>query len=188
MRAFVVALVSMSGFSPAHAQPLHLSPEIDPLPFALGGFGTQLGFRHEDVAPVRIAPACFSLDVPSLFAELGGNEGFNIHVRASPAVYVLYLPSRTGRGWAFGGSIRYLRLQITHDDEGSARADVSELSPEAIIGYRWFPTSYGFYAQPWLGASFTLHRSGELAVGSRTYDPLPAQLFFTVNLGWEVAL
>ena len=28
----------------------------------------------------------------------------------------------------------------------------------------------------------------ECIVGERTYDPLPVQLFATVNLGWELAL
>ncbi len=186
----LVPLVALTLVLPgtARAEPLHLSPEIDPLPFALGGYGTQLGFRHEGLAPVRVAPASFSLDVPEMVAELGGNAGFNIRVRPSAAVYVLYLPSGTGRGWAFGGAVRYLRLRISHDDEGSARADVSELSPEAIGGYRWFPTAYGLYVQPWAGLSFTAYRRGEPIVGMRTYEPLPLQLFFTVNIGWELAL
>lgn len=182
--SFAVLLTSGA----AAAEGLHISPELDPLPFALGGYGHQIGFRHDAIAPVRVAPASFSLDVPDFLAQLGGNDGFHIEVRPSFAVYVLYLPSGTGRGWAFGGSLRYLRLRYTHDDEGRANAEVGELSPEAIAGYRWFPTTYGFYVQPWVGLAVTAHRSGELAVGTRTYDPMPAQLFFTVNVGWEFSI
>lgn len=185
--AFISTCLSLP-LRTATADGLSISPEIDPLPFALGGYGTQLGIRDERIASVRVAPASFSLDVPDAVAELGGNEGFHIRVRPSAAVYVLYLPSGTGKGWAFGGALRYLRLRITHDDDAAARAEVGELSPELIGGYRWFPTSYGFYAQPWAGVSFTAYRRGDLAVGARTYDPMPVQLFFTVNLGWELAL
>lgn len=171
--------------SSVHAEPVHLSPEVDPLPFALGGFGAQLGVRR---GPVRIAPACFSLDVPDMVAELGGNDGFHIRVRPSPAVYVLYFPTGDGRGWWFGGALRMLRLRYTHDDAAGLDAETTEVSPEAIGGYRWFPTRHGFYVQPWVGLSVTAYRSGDLDVGTQTYDPLPVQLFATVNLGWEFAL
>jgi hypothetical protein len=107
-------------------------------------------------------------------------------VHPSAAVYVLYYPSSASEGWAVGGSLRYLRLRYTHVDEPDERADVAEVSPEAIVGYKWHPWDGRFYLQPWFGLGVTVHRSGDLDVGARTYDPLPVQLFATINLGWEL--
>ena len=184
MRRF--AILAVLAAAPVRAdEPLRLYPEIDPLPFALGGYGTQLGVRHDDVVPrLRVALASFALDVPDAVAELGGNDGFGIQVRPSAAVYVLYYHGNI----ALGGAMRYLRLRYTHDDVDDVHRDTRELSPEAIVGYRWHPTSYGFYVQPWLGLSATLWRSDETRVGDRTYDPMPVQLFVTVNVGWELVL
>jgi hypothetical protein len=163
--------------------------EVDPLPFARGGYGGQIGVRDDQLARVRLAVASFSLDVPDFAAQLGGNDDFHVRVRPSGALYVLYFPSMARDGFAVGGSVRYLRLRYTHDAVAGMQAETSELSPEAIIGYQWHPSARaGFYVQPWFGASFTAWRSGELDVGDRTYDPLPVQLFFTVNLGWELGL
>ena len=133
--------------------------EIDPLPFATGGFGVQPGVRLPALRGVRLAVACFSLDVPGFAAELGGNEGFDIHVRPSPALYVLYYLQGGGRdGFAFGGALRYLRLTLQHEAEpGEAR--VNELSPELIAAYQWHPlpggAARGLYLLPWIGLSVT---------------------------------
>jgi hypothetical protein len=163
--------------------------EVDPLPFALGGYGTQIGVRHPALRGVRLAVASFSLDVPDAVAELGGNDGFEIRVRPSAATYLLYyFAPPLENGFAVGGSLRYLRLRYRHADEPGTEADVSELSPEAIAGYQWHPFGNGFYVQPWLGLSFTLWKDGERTVGTHTYDAMPIQPFFTVNIGFEYAL
>ena len=172
---------------------VRLHAEVDPLPFVRGGYGGQLGVRPLRLANgrLRFALASFALDVPDFAVQLGGNDGFHIRVRPSAALYVLYYLSSSRNGFAVGGSLRYLRLRTTHDDVFGAHDDTSELSPEAIVAYKWHPTRYGFYVQPWFGLSATLWRShdakvGDSAVGDRTYDPLPVQAFFTVNLGWEL--
>jgi hypothetical protein len=182
-----LAVVLLALASPAFADPVLVSPEVDPLPFATGGYGTQLGVRHPRLP--RIAVASFSVNVPDLVTELGGNDGFHLRVRPSAAVYVLHYFAAPGRdGFCVGGSVRYLRLRYEHDEVPGMRADVGELSPEAIVGYQWHPFDNGFYAQPWLGLSFTLARDGEPVVGDRRYNPMPIQPFFTVNVGWEFRL
>ena len=162
--------------------------ELDPLPFARSGYGGQIGVREDSIVRgLRVAVASFALDVPDFAAELGGNDGFHIRVQPSAALYVLYYLGDGRSGFAVGGSVRWLRLRYTHDAFDSARDDVSELSPEAIVGYKWQPSPrYGFYVQPWFGLSTTVWRSNEPRVGDRAYDALPAQAFFTVNLGWEL--
>lgn len=194
-RSRVLALlvaVSCVSASLAHAdepaaEPVLLDIEIDPLPFALGGYGVQLGVRHPALRGTRISLANFSLDVPDAVAQLGGNDGFSIHVRWTPALYVLYYLSPPGEdGFTVGGAVRYLRLRYSHE-EVTGTADTSELSPELIAGYQWHPFDNGFYAQPWLGLSVTLFRDGEPRVGDRTYDAMPVQPFFTVNIGYEHA-
>ena len=161
--------------------------EVDPLPFARHGYGGQVGLRLRG-SGLRFAIASFALDVPDAALQFSGNEGFHARVRPSVALYVLYYPSPERGGWAFGGSLRYLRLRYTHDDEPGGRANVSEVSPELIAGYKWHPGAAGFYLQPWFGLGVTAVRDGDLDVGAHTYDPPPVQLFATVNLGWDVAL
>jgi len=196
----VLCLASLAGF--AHADPHQcgsarapakcglsdrVHAELDPLPFARGGYGGQLGIRPSGFGGLRLAIASFALDVPDFAVQLGGNDGFHGRVRPSAAVYVLYYPALRN-GWAFGGALRYLRLRYQHDDAPGEESKTSEISPELIVGYKWHPSGLGFYLQPWLGLSSTLWRSEEIQVGTLDYDPLPVQAFFTVNLGWELEL
>lgn len=169
----------------AGADAVRLHAELDPLTFANGGYGGQIGVRHPALHGVRLAVASFSLHVPDPIAQIG-NAGFDLQVRPSGALYALYYLRAAGRdGLAIGGSLRYLRLRYEHDDVPGERADVTELSPEAIVGYQWHPFDNGFYLQPWLALGVTLARWGDAVVGDRRYDALPIQPFFTVNVGWE---
>jgi hypothetical protein len=171
---------------PARAETLaHV--EADPFPFATGRWGVQVGVRPAALHGVRLSIASFSLDVPDVIAELGGNDGFHLDVRPlSGAIYGLYYFGAPGRdGVAIGGSLRYLRLRYSHYDEPSMSADVRELSPEVIVGYQWHPFDNGFYVQPWLALGVVLWRSGEPTVGAHTYDELPISVFFTANVGYE---
>lgn len=180
--AIVVLLVA-----PASAE-VTLHAEVDPLPFANGGYGGQLGIRHPALRGVRIAAASFALHVPDVLSQIGGNDGFDQRVRPSGALYVLYY-FRPGRdGFSVGGSLRYLRLRYEHDDLPGDRADTRELSPELIVGYQWHPFNNGFYLQPWFALGVTLVRDGDPIVGDREYEPLPVSPFFTVNIGYEHAL
>ncbi len=188
-RVAVAVVLSVAAGGSAQADGVgRAHAELDPLPFARGGYGGQVGFRPAG-SGLRVAAASFALDVPDLAVEVGGNDGFHARVRPSAALYLLYHVQPAARGgWAFGGSLRYLRIRYTHDDEPDARADVGDLSPELIAGYKWHPGAAGFYLQPWLGLGVTAWRHGDLDVGAHTYDPLPVQPFFTVNVGWDVAL
>jgi hypothetical protein len=189
----ILGLLLASSSAPADdasaGEAVRLHVELDPLTFANGGYGGQIGIRHPALHGVRVAIASFSLHVPDLLSQVGGNDGFDLRVRPSGALYALYYLRAAGQdGFAVGGSLRYLRLRYEHDDVPGERADTSELSPEAIIGYQWHPFHNGFYVQPWLALGVTVARSGEPVVGSRRYDPLPIQPFFTVNIGWEQRL
>jgi hypothetical protein len=166
-----------------------LHAELDPLTFANGGYGGQLGIRHPALHGVRLAVASFSLHVLDALARIGGNDGFDLRVRPSGALYALYYAHAAGHdGLAIGASVRYLRLRYEHDDVPGHRADVTELSPEVIIGYQWHPFHDAFYLQPWLALGVTVSRRGEAIVGNKHYDELPVQPFFTVNIGWELRL
>jgi hypothetical protein len=190
-RRLVLALASAIPSVAQADERLWLHGEVDPLPFATGGYGGQLGVRHPALGGVRLAVASFSLNVPGVVAQLGGNDGFEVRVRPSGALYVLYYLEAQGRdGFAFGSALRYLRLRYRHDDE-PGEAEASELSPEAIAAFQWHPlpsgAAHGLYVQPWIGLSVTALRRGDRSVGGRAYDALPVQPFFTVNLGWELS-
>lgn len=169
------------------ASPLLVNVECDPIPFATGRYGCQLGVRPPAFRGVRVAVAQFSVAVPDPIAELGGNRGFHVDVRpGSGAVYALYYREPPGRdGFAVGGSLRYLRYRYTHDDAPGQHADQTVLSPEVIAAYQWHPFDNGFYVQPWLALGVALLHRGTATVGAHRYDELPVSPFFTVNLGWE---
>lgn len=166
--------------------------EADPLPFANGGYGVQIGLRDPQWHKLRFSIAQFSLHVPDLVSQIG-NDGFDLTVRpGSGAIYVLYYLAPWGHdGLCFGGSLRYLRLRYEHDDFPGQHANVEEVSPEAIVGYQWHPFKHGsaitqgFYAQPWLAFGVVLRHSAEAKVGDKNYDEMPISPFFTVNVGWE---
>ena len=181
MRAAIALLLVLLASSAARADnDVRLHLEIDPQPFILGGYGIQPGVRYNHL---RVALGNFSLDVPDAIAQLGGNDGFHQHVRHSNALYVLYFLDE-GSGFAFGGSMRLLRLSFTYDGE-TETVKTWELGPEAIAGYKWQPTEYGFYVMPWVALGVTLYREGEPTVGTHTYDPTPVNLFATMNIGWD---
>jgi hypothetical protein len=166
-----------------------LHAELDPLTFANGGYGAQLGVRLPALRGVRLAIASFSLHVPDLISQLGGNDGFDERVLPSGALYALYYLRPPGQdGFAIGGSLRLLRIRYEHDDFPGSEAHVTELSPEAVVGYQWHPFHNGFYLQPWLALGVTVWRDHDAKVGDRTYSELPVNPFFTVNLGWEQRL
>lgn len=182
----------------AHAEaapPALAHAEIDPLPFALGGYGGQIGLRHPVLRGVRLAVASFALDVPDAFE--GDNAGWDKRVRPSAALYALYYTAAPGHdGWALGASLRYLRPRyINLDVDGDVpageplpHADVEELSPELIVGYQWHPWGGVFYVQPWAALAITAWRRGEPRVDGWVYDEPAVSPFFTVNLGWELGL
>lgn len=184
MRPALVLLLTFAGSTSARADSdVRLSLEIDPQPFLLGGYGIQPGVRYRHL---RAALGNFRLDVPDAIAQLGGNDGFHQQIRHSNALYILYfLGDRSG--FAFGGSLRLLRTSFTRDGE-TGEAKVWEFGPEAIAGYKWYPSSYGFYLMPWTAIGVTLYRNRDATVGGRTYDPLPVNLFATMNIGWDFAL
>lgn len=188
-----LALTLAGAVSPARADDRTvLHAELDPLPFAFGGYGAQAGVRIPALRGLRIAAATFGLDFPDFAGQLNGNDGFHVDVRPSGALYFLYYFSPPGRGGlALGGALRYLRFTYTHDDE-TAEARTSEINPEVIAAYQWHPlpngAARGFYLQPWFGLSTTARRTGSLSVNGREYEPLPVLPFFTVNIGWQLAL
>lgn len=189
--AMMVAVALVVALPQARADVRHrVHLELDPTPFALGGYGIQPGFRAKQLPNLRVGLGNFSLDVPDALAELGGNEGFHLRVRRSHALYLLWYPRPQANvsGLCFGGSLRYLRLRYTHDDAPGDRAHVGEVSVEGIVGYKWHPFDAGFYVQPWAALAATLGTRGERSVGGRTYDAMPVQLFATVNIGWELEL
>jgi hypothetical protein len=181
MRAVLGLILVLTASSNAHADAdvrLHL--ELDPQPFILGGYGIQPGVRYNHL---RVGLGNFRLNVPDAIAQLGGNEGFHQQVRHSNALYILYFLDE-GSGFAFGGSLRLLRLSFTYDGE-TETANTWELGPEAIAGYKWQPTAYGFYVMPWVAVGVTLYQHGDASVGMHTYEPLPVNLFATMNIGWD---
>jgi len=190
VRAWLLAVLLVAGAARrAASEPHRLHVEVDPLPFALGGYGGQIGYRAAALPRLRVALASFALEVPDPIVELDDdNDGFHLRVRPSGAAYLLYFLSGPRGGWVAGGSLRYLRLEYSHDQVPGAETRLGELSFEAIAGYKWHPWEAGFYLQPWVTVARTVARTDDAVVGDREYQQMFLQLFATVNLGWELAL
>lgn len=190
--ALASALLLAAGSAAAEAPLVHA--EVDPLTFALRGYGGQIGLRHPALRGVRLAVASFALDVPDA-VEGDGNAGWDKRMRPSAALYALYCTAAPGQdGFAVGASLRYLRPRYINvdgappADQPLPHADVDELSPELIVGYQWHPWSGVFYVQPWAAVGITAWRRGEPRVKGFVYDEPTVSPFFTVNLGWELGL
>ena len=190
VRAWLLAVLLVAGAArPAASEPHRLHVEVDPLPFALGGYGGQIGYRAAALPRLRVAVASFALEVPDPVVELDDdNDGVHLRVRPSGAAYLLYFLSGPRGGWVAGGSLRYLRLEYSHDQVPGAETRLGELSIEAIAGYKWHPWEAGFYLQPWVTVARAVASTDDPVVGDREYQPMFLQLFATVNLGWELAL
>jgi hypothetical protein len=186
---FAVSIALFSVRARADDTPWVVHGEVDPFPFATGRYGAQIGIRPPMLHGLRFAIASFSIVVPDMLGQLGGNDGFHVDVRPCGALYALYYVQPTGHdGFAFGGSVRYLRFRYTYDGSPGEHADVSEVSPEAIVAYQWHPFHNGFYLQPWFALGVDISHSGDPVVGGHHYDELPVSPFFTVNIGWETGL
>lgn len=180
----IAALVALT--TDVHAERPTLHAEIDPLPFALGGYGIQIGLAHKALPGWRFGLGNFSLEVPDASSQLNSdNKGFHLKVRRSHALYALRFFSTDRRGWCVGGSARYLRLEYTHDDSPGAKARLAEVSVEAIGGYKWHPFKAGFYVMPWLAIALPLYATADPVVGDSEYNPDPLSVFATANLGWQ---
>ena len=190
VRAWLLAVLLVAGaVRPAASEPHRVHVEVDPLPFALGGYGGQIGYRAAALPRLRFAVATFALEVPDPVVQLDDdNDGFHLRVRPSLAAYLLYFLSGPRGGWVAGGSLRYLRLEYSHDQVPGAETRLGELSIEAIAGYKWHPWEAGFYLQPWVTVARAVAQTDDAVVGDREYQPMFLQLFATVNLGWELTL
>ena len=183
--ANVVVVVTSATATLAHAQDTRIHLELDPLPFILGGYGVQVGVAPAPLPGWRVGLGNFSLEVPDFAAQLNSaNDGFHVKVRRSHALYGRHFFSGL-RGFCVGGSLRYLRLEYTHDDSPGARARITELSIEAIGGYKWHPADNGFYIMPWLAIAKPLYATDTVQLDDNTYEPDFVQLFATANLGWQ---
>ena len=186
-RAAVLTLAVLAGSARADDTVVH--GELDPITFASSGYGVQLGVRPAALVHVRLAIDSFALDVPDFAGQLGGNDGFHVHVRPSVVVYAFYYLAPAGNDGFFGGlSTRYLRWHYTHDGAPGQSTNVDEISPEVVVGYQWHPFHNGFYVQPLASAGVVLWHHGSRTVGSFAFDQLAVSPFATVNLGWELRL
>jgi len=187
MRAALLSLLLFAHAARADDR-VYLHAELDPLTFANGGYGGQLGVRLPQLRGVRVAIASFSLHVPDVLSQIG-NAGFDERVEPSGALYVLYYFRPAGHdGFSVGAATRLKNIRYEHDAEPGSVAHVKEVSPEAIVGYQWHPFHNGFYLQPWLALGVTLWRDHDAVVGTHRYSESPVSPFFTVNIGYEQGL
>lgn len=185
MRLLCVVIGFLLAATPASARDLRVHVEADPLPFILGGYGLQVGLAHKAIPGWRLGLGNFSLDVPDIAAQLNSdNEGFHLRVRRSHALYGLHFFSGL-RGWCVGGSMRYLRLEYTHDDSPGEHVRVGEFSVEAIGGYKWHPADNGFYLMPWVAIAKPIIATGDAELGTNAYQTDFVQLFMTANIGYQ---
>ncbi|MBL4632345.1 MAG: hypothetical protein JKY56_00645, partial [Kofleriaceae bacterium] len=86
--AVAIVFLAVGTNSSVASSEVTLHAEVDPLPFALGGYGIQLGAAFSGLPGWRFGLGNFSLDVPDMSTQLNSdNDGFHLTVRHSRALY-----------------------------------------------------------------------------------------------------
>ncbi|MBK8498711.1 MAG: hypothetical protein IPL52_07810 [Flavobacteriales bacterium] len=129
-----------------------LSLELDPMPFALGGYSFSVRYADRHLTHWSAMASVFSSDFPNgMLSSANKEAGWNdLHFRPSHALFVDYDFSGTGRGFFAGPSVFLYNNEVTHGPTGELRTFTS-IYPNVRLGYTWFPfKKAGLYLSPWV--------------------------------------
>jgi len=165
----------------------HLALDIDLNTIAeLGGAG-WLMVKPPSAPHWRFGAGGFFTGVPGVFVDLDGrnaHEGWNVRPRGILG-FVDWYPSSGAPGFYVGAYFGYVAIRYTRDAMAGA-ATIDHVSFEPHVGYQWFPSSTGFYVQPWLGVAILAKTGGDSAVGDQTYAERSLVPLYGLNVGYEL--
>ncbi len=149
----LLPLVSSAQAPPAAAAASSsLSLEVDPMPFAFGGYSFSARYAHGQLPHWSAMASVFSSDFPDgMLSTANRDAGWgSLHFRPSYALFVDYNFTGTGRGFFAGPSVFLYNNEVTHEPTGEVRSFTS-IYPNVRVGYTWFPfKKAGFYLSPWV--------------------------------------
>ena len=138
--------------SPAVEPQGSLSLELDPMPFALGGYSFSVRYADRHMPHWSAMVSVFSSDFPDgMLSSTNRDAGWSaLHFRASEALFIDYNFKGTGRGFFAGPSVFLYNNEVTHEPTGQVHAFTS-IYPNVRLGYTWFPfKKAGLYLSPWV--------------------------------------
>jgi hypothetical protein len=154
-----------------------ISVQIDPIPFAFGGYSTWLG----------IAPAPHWNVLVGSFAgdALGEFEGWKARIRVSQQILVAYFPDEGNRGFYFAGGVGVLQWSLRKEsDIAPSEAEFDQVVFTPMLGYRWYGTD-ALYLEPFFAAGVPLLRREVTTVeDGRSRQPFTDLLLPGIFLGW----
>jgi len=150
------------------------SVEVDPLPFATGGYSVALGWQ---AAHVRLSANAFAANLPSFAVQ----DGWSGRIRAAGALRVQLYPDWRNRG--LFGALQLGPVATRFTSASGAVSDAYQLVLTPSVGYRWFPWDgrLGLYLMPAAGIGLALATHDE-GVSYRA-PVVTAQA--ALHLGWE---
>jgi hypothetical protein len=185
LTAALAAAITLAAL-PAAADDWHAGLELDPIPFALGGYGGLLSVRPD--RRWKIGVSSFSTHSPDAL-NTGDNAGFHLDIRPSGVVMVNYsLTTATRRGgWFVAGIAQLVRDRYTRDDAPGMAADVTHTELGVAGGYIWYPFEHsGLFLQAWGNVGHYVWTSGTPTVDGHTYEQAWLIPYATVHIGFEI--
>jgi hypothetical protein len=187
---FSLAILALAAVPAAADDPpdarWHYGIELDPLPFALGGYGGLVSVRPD--RRWKIGLSSYGVDYPNAFVT-GDDAGFHLHIKPSSVLMIDYsLTGDTPRGgWFVGGEVRQARIAYTHDDAPGMTTDVTHYELAVSGGYVWYPFEHtGLFLQAWGSVGHYVWSTGTPTVDGHTYHPAAIVPYATVHIGFEI--
>jgi hypothetical protein len=164
----------------AGAEPVRISAETDPSLFALNGYGVSAGASvapHWHVQVTAFASDLYKFATPA---------DWHARIARGSFFWLRYYVDERNEGWFVGATLAALDWKYTRDDSPGMSAEPSELAAMPFVGYRWFPTTTGFYVLPWAGLALPFNTIGSTSIGSNTYEPrFPVFPLAAIHVGYE---
>ena len=171
----------------AAATPGSLSLEIDPMPFALGGYSFSVRYADRNLPHWSAMASVFSSDFPDgMLSSTNRDAGWTaLHFRASEALFVDYDFSGKGRGFFAGPSVFLYNNEVTYEPTGEVRSFTS-IYPNVRVGYTWFPfKKAGFYLSPWVNVGREIITGEQEASEAPEYMMEDAKYIAAIHLGYR---
>jgi len=157
-----------------------LSVETDPSLFALDGYGFSVGASaepHWHIQVTQFASNLYKFATPA---------GWDARMRHGTFFWTRYYVRPDNEGWFLGAALAAIDWRYTRSDTPGRAAEQDQFAVMPFAGYRWFPTTTGFYVLPWAGVALPFNKVGDATVGTMTYESkFPVFPLAAVHLGWE---
>jgi hypothetical protein len=154
---------------------LHADVELDPIAYALEGHSLHVGVGYKRL---RVDLGAFALDLPPFMEPV---EGFDTSF-SGYGLKLQYFPfaEQSGAFVGLDANLAHAWIEATTSDAAHRQ---TRWSLGVLLGWR-FMLGAGFYATPWVGASYDFN-AGEFELDSRRYEAPAFSPFATLHLGYR---